>query len=430
MFCEVACLVWAARTFISESIYNFSVILLMWIVLLYAFLISCNFFSGIVHDVGMVLAVTNQLMFATLPLVSAPLLSWFLCIEIPSLDLLLCFNAIYFIYVLWLGRPRPVNVGSKKSSGKGSPTSSSGPTTRLLLPSYVLIIVYLIPILMTIFMHIAIHHNVLSTHHTRVTNFLLSVIVPALLMIYCAHKQLASSSHEFHANDDFIVTSLPKFLQMSSYGLICALIYCLQSHPLFDELKSFSSMNETTAGACIMGAIFLIFAAFVIHNFSKQQMKAIMEQSEHVNLSAATASARMQMKFVSMLASLCIGGANALVCAVIGLPHHAVGVSIVGAMALCEYYIHPEWSNVNKVILLCIASIYSALAAASFMRMALEGIVYNFHWLMEVTLPDFTTLINVLVPVAILLPTLLTQGNSQVVDSVGLGIGGLGSLQR
>ena len=302
MLGEVACLVWAARVFISESVYNFSVIILMWIVLVYCFLVSCNYFTGIVNDVGVVLAVMDQLMFATLPLVAAALLSWFLCIEVPSLDLLLCFNGVYFVYVLFLGRPRPIS--AKKAS---SPTSPSG-TQRSLLPSHVLILMYIIPIVMTVLMHIAIHHNVLSTHHTRVTNFILSIIVPSLLMTYCAHKQLASPATSFHANDDFLAANLSKFLEVSTFVLSCALIYCLQSHPLFDELKSFSELSDDVAGVAILGAVFFVFAAFAIHSFSKAQAKALVEQSEYMNTDSAVAAARLKMKFVGILASLCIGG--------------------------------------------------------------------------------------------------------------------------
>jgi len=421
MLGEVACLVWAARVFISESVYNFSVIILMWIVLVYCFLVSCNYFTGIVNDVGVVLAVMDQLMFATLPLVSAALLSWFLCIEVPSLDLLLCFNGVYFVYVLFLGRPRPIS--AKKAE---SPTSPSG-SQRSLLPAHLLILMYIIPIVMTILMHVAIHHNVLSTHHTRVTNFLLSVIVPSLLMTYCAYKQLASPAASFHANDDYLATNLSKFLEVSTFVLCCALVYCLQSHPLFDELKSFSELSDDVAGAAILGAVFFVFAAFAIHSFSKAQAKALIEQSEYMHTDSAVVAARLKTKFVGILASLCIGAANALVCVVIGLPDHALGVSIVGAMALAEYYLHSEWSTGAKAMLLGIASIYSALAAASFIKMALRGITYNFHWLVDATLPEFTTLVNVLVPVAVLLPTLLSKGGSaEVVDSLGLGAGGLG----
>ena len=412
MFGEVACLVWAARVFIAESTLNFSVILLMWIVLFFSFLVSCNFFSGIVNDVGVVLAVMNQLMFATLPLVSAALLSWFLCIEVPSLDLLLCFNAVYFVYMLFLGRPRIVSLSLRK--GKHSPTSPAGSMQTYLLPAYLLIIMYIIPIVMTIFMHIAIHHNVLSTSHTRVTNFLLSVLVPALLMTYCAHKQLTSGAASFHAQDDQLVENLPKFLEGSTYVLSCLMIYCIQSHPMLDELKSFSDLSDEMAGYAIMTAVFLVFAAFAIHQFCKKQTAYLIEQSENMNSDSAAADARKRMKFVSILASVCIGGANALMTVVIGLPEHAVGVSVVGAMSLAEYYLHSDWSAGHRAILLCIASLYSALAASSFIKMALGGILYQFHWHVDATMPEFTTVINLLVPVAVLLPTML---GSNVVDS-------------
>jgi hypothetical protein len=76
-------------------------------------------------------------------------------------------------------------------------------------------------------------------------------------------------------------------------------------------------------------------------------------------------------------------------------------------MSLAEYYLHPEWSFASRCLLIFIASLYSSLAANSFMKMTLQGISYDFHWYVEVTLPNLITVVNVLVPVAIALPTLV-----------------------
>lgn len=424
---EVACLVWAARVFLSESMLNFSVIVLMWVVLFFSFLVSCNFFVGIVNEVGIVLGAMNQLMFAALPLLSAALISWFLCVEIPSFDLLLCFNAVYFVYVLFLGKPREI-ASLVKKSGKSSPTTPSSAPVRVILPPYILLLMYIIPIVMTVCMHVALHHNVLSTHHTRVTNFLMSLLVPCLLMVFCAYKQLARPALDFHSEDASFFANLPRYLDFSTLVLSALFVWCLDRHPIMDEIKSFSELDDEMAGYAIMVAVGLVFAAFAIHRFTQTQTRLLAEQSENINTDGAMRDARKKLKFISILASICIGGANALLAIVIGLPDHAIGVSVVGAMALSEYYLHPDWSFSSKCILVTIASLYSALAAASFMKMALQGIDYNFQWHVDVTLQHFTTLVNVLVPVAIALPTMVTHGTVRGAGEVLYSAASLGIL--
>ena len=106
MLSEIACIVWSSRVFLSESIWNFSLILLIWIVIFYTFIITCNFFYGIVREFAMILSILNLLIFVTLPTIGSAIISWFLCIEIPSLELGRCFVITYFIYMIYLIKPR------------------------------------------------------------------------------------------------------------------------------------------------------------------------------------------------------------------------------------------------------------------------------------------------------------------------------------
>lgn len=386
---------------------NFSVIILMWMVLIFGVLVSCNYFVGVAKEMNIVLEVMDQLIFATLPLLAASIGSWFLCVEIPSLDLLLCFNGIYFVYMLFLGIPRPTTPEPKKS-GKTSPTTvpSAAQSTQVMLPPHLLVLMYAIPVVVTILMHIAVHHNVLMTTHTRITNFVLSVVISCLLMAFCAYKQLlplvqARAGGGSQGND------LPKLLDGATFLLSTALIYCLESHPMLDELKSFSDLSDEAAGYCIMAATALVGLAFAVHRFCQQQSLLLAEQSEYLNADGAVGYSKMKLKYMSMFASLCIGGANALIVTVIGLPDHAVGVSIVGAMSLAEYYLHPDWSLSSRCILVAIAALYSSLAANSFIQMTLQGIAYQFDWYFDVSLTTLTYVVIALVPVAIVLPTLL-----------------------
>ena len=414
MLGEVACLVYAARVFLTESIFNFSVIMLMWITLFYSFLICCNFFGSIVSEVSMVLVVMNQLIFATLPVISAAIISWFLCVEIPSLDLLLCFNTIYFVYMLYVGKPRVISIVTKRIMNKNNSPTIPTSIDKVILPPYILLIMYIIPIIITIFMHIGIHHNVLATTHTRITNFILSIVVPCLLMIFCANKQLTQPEQlNLHSNDLIIFYNLSKILDFITFFLCAGLIYCIESHPIMDEIKSFSDLPNDTAGYAIMGSISLVFIAFGIHRFCQYQMKLLAEQhNDHINLDQLVINIRKKLKYMNILSSICIGCANALFVLVIGLPDHAIGVSIVGAMSLAEYYLHPEWSLSSRIVLISIASLYSVLTSHSFIKMIFSGINYEFNWYINLSLLDFSLLIKILIPLAILLPTLINNNNT------------------
>jgi hypothetical protein len=405
---------------------NFSLVLLMWITLFYSFIVICNYFSGIISDVGVVIVVLDQLMFATLPLVAAALVSWFLCVEVPSFDLIVCFNLTYFVYMLFLGRPRAVSAQSMLFRPPNSTTEALANAQRPLLPNFVMFAMYVIPVVISVCMHIAIHHNVLSTSHTRIANFMISFLVPALLMIYCANRQLFAAGC-MRDSSLFYNETLPKVLGAANAVMSFALIFCLQSHPMLDEIKSFSAMSNKLAGAALMGVCALVYFAFAIHQFVGAQTALAAEQNYNINVNSDGSAMQVarDLKIIHTASSLCIGAANTLLCLVVGLPDHAVGVSVIGAMSLAEFYMRRDWSAPSKMVLLFIASLYSFLAAASFVKMTLHGITYTFYWnLLDISINQFSAGVVCLVPAAVFLPAVSIVTSSDVeqeADNLSLG---------
>ena len=266
-------------------------------------------------------------MFATIPILSSSIITWFLCIEIPSFNVEITFNIIYFLYILYMVRPRVIsklnlkqqyhhhhhqqqqqqqqfllqqnkyNASSTATTAAASSSSLSITNNQnnnansnidninsvdytILIPFNIQVIMYIQPIIISLFIHIALHHNVLEVTHTRIINIALSIIQPALLMIYCAQIQLptvlklaatnnlknsiidkttsstttatssttspttTSSSSSVTTSSSSIIDheQLSKVLDVITVVLCISLVICIENHPIFDELKSFSSL--------------------------------------------------------------------------------------------------------------------------------------------------------------------------------------------
>jgi hypothetical protein len=177
-----ATFVWSARMMLSESVVNFPLIMVMGMILLGIFLIICTHFKSLLFEFETAFYFIEVMLFATIPLMSSVVISWFLCVEIPSLDLSLCFCTTYFLYVLWLGIPR-------KSSHSNS-TSERENGLLYAVPLEVMKMVYLVPVILSPILHIALHHNVLFDSFSRLSGLLIAILTPSLYMLICHERQI------------------------------------------------------------------------------------------------------------------------------------------------------------------------------------------------------------------------------------------------
>ena len=453
----LSCLVWAARVFLTESILNFSLVLLIWIVLFYTFLTCCNFFDGIVNEVGVLVVLLDILMFATLPLVGAALITWFLCVEIPSFDLSLTFNITYFAYTMLLCQPRLVSNIWKRRRGNDGDASSGGSTSGrrnqmiTLIPGNIAALVYVFPVVASLAVHVSLHHNVISTAQTRIMNLLLSVLIPAALMLYAARSH---KTYFVGSNSDGVINggtgtgggnsaddgqTIKKALDSGAVFVTAMLLLCLQNHVMFDELKDFSGLSHNTAGYFLIGAIGFIMAAFDLHRFALQQERNVLDSDAYYCgttrsfgmgggsstagglgglLSSAGAGSGRSGNVGSSLAimrttvSACIGAATALIAIVVDIPHRAVPVSVIGAMALAEFYHRPSWGPFSQGLLVIITSLSVVITAVSFTHNTVYHLQYIFSWtLFDMTMQQFCTTFAVLMGAAVALPTLLAPSD-------------------
>ena len=98
--------VWSARLILSESMFNFSVVIVMGVLLFQVFIVICAQFRSLLTEFDSLFYFLEMQMFATMPLLCSATITWFICVEIPSLDFPLCFSTTYFLYVMWMCQPR------------------------------------------------------------------------------------------------------------------------------------------------------------------------------------------------------------------------------------------------------------------------------------------------------------------------------------
>jgi hypothetical protein len=121
------------------------------------------------------------------PLISASIIAWFLCVMVPSFDISLTFAFSYFAYVLWLCGPR---LCSQPLVIRDSTNARSVRHRTFVLNLSMMKAVYLIPIIVCPGLYAATSHNVLFSSSTHVMEFAVSILWPVVLMSICAQRHM------------------------------------------------------------------------------------------------------------------------------------------------------------------------------------------------------------------------------------------------
>ena len=234
----------------------------------------------------------EKVLFATLPLLSTCILTWFLCIEIPVLDLSLCFSTIYFIHIYFLGKPRSHQLYSISHS------------SIHILNSKIMIQLYALPIVISIILHIVIHHNVLSSTFTMLNNLMISILVPTILMIICFE-------HHIEYWPSRIESMTIYYCHISKSIAILLFLICLQNHSFFYDLKIYSGVKEPYVSMIfILAIICTTFTIYVHENYTLpylNEMKEDITQSSHSTLGRKLLYADIAENSGILLATLSVG---------------------------------------------------------------------------------------------------------------------------
>ncbi len=204
------------------------------------------------------------------------------------------------------------------------------------------------------------------------------------------------------------------------------LVLCWQDHPVLDELKSFSGLDAPLPEYLLLGTLFLLGLAFVVHHYAVSFRRAA-DDIDSISISSSQKTRSGQtVGLLESLVSLCIGCSSAMVSVLVSIPAKVLPVSMVGAMALAEYYHRASWTATNKVLLVVIAAVSLAIVAASFTHSTVYYLVYSFAWHFDLSMQQFCSLFALLLAFAVAVPALLMPVSSTASSRDSLGLPGSG----
>ena len=184
-------LIWSAKEFLNESALNFSFVILVGVIFAQMFILLSSFFTGVMNEFSPVINSLEVVILSSAPLICSTLLTWFVCAEVPTLDIVIMFSVLYYIYVKLLCYPR-CKVSGTQPKKQDDISKVVEELPKLLIPLRLMKLVYTLPILSSLAIHLAVHHNVLATGRTRFINFAVAFFLPVVLMALAANRQRAS----------------------------------------------------------------------------------------------------------------------------------------------------------------------------------------------------------------------------------------------
>lgn len=403
-------LVWEARMLLKESLTNFTLIILMGLLLFYLFIVICAQFRSLKNEFDTSFYFLETCLFATVPLLCSTILTWFVCVEVPFLDLSMSFSIFYFVYIITMGKPRlssyPISINSLKDLKN---------INRFVLSSRELNIMYFVPVLFSPLLHVTCKHNVLAFDMSlfNLLGIIISLLFPILLMLVCFEQQI----------DHWSPAEQRQYLPyISTIKLVVGslLFACFQDHPLLDDIKAFSGLNEYLSSAAVCAAAMLLSLAFYLKRSATSGGRgAGGELSSAAALDELAVETSYERRVSSILVSICISAAAALVGVLLHLPPVRLIAAVLGALGLSEYY-QRNWTSARylgrhvesspQVVgawLLVLAALATLLATDDFSSQTLYFLQLNYSWFgATMSIQDFCHLFVGLSCAAVLLPPL------------------------
>ena len=309
---------WAARFLIQESYVNLTLLITMGIVIVFLFLVLVGSFRCIHIEFQAFAAKAEQLIFLTLPLVGSSIITWFLCVEISSLDLPTCFSSVYFLYLLLLGHPTIASfyVTQSIKCKEGFMTQQSpsykeedrSKLCRFVLDQNSVLDMYIVPVLFGPILHLVVHHNVLSISVNSLLCLVEAFLFPLLLVSIALERQLGHWSLEDREG-------VAAGAAASKYASALLLFSCIQRHPLFDEIKNFAGMLEPTPSLLLCATGLLFYCAVSIQRIQV-----------------------LQPGFRRVAVTVCVAGSAFLGGYLLDLSIIGLCVIVIGAVSLGEVY--------------------------------------------------------------------------------------------
>lgn len=387
-------LIWAGRALLSESLLNFSIVIVFGLLLFFTFMIIASNFRSLRNEFDSTFYFMETIMFIIIPIISSALLSWFLCVEIPSFDLPICYSTIYFIYMLILAKPR--------LSSNSNMIINNNSKKIFIIPLSIVKIMYCIPILISPVVHIAVHKVVLRKY--SMLDFIVSILVPSVFMLACAEKQIDYWHHD-------VKLSYSSYFGKMKLIISMCLFLCLQEYRLFDDIKAFSTLSEVFASIILCSCVVSLALALFLHRTRSKEEENILDNGYF-----------SKRAILNKIITLCICFASFCGGLMLNMTYFSLIACVFWALSTSEMY-NFNWlpvPNLFKGIIGVYFFICSGLTAGfvafSFTLKTLFFLDYPFHWHYVISMKQYCRVFALSIAIATVIPSLAI--NNKAIESL------------
>lgn len=173
-------LLYSARHLLEESLMNVPMLIVLSLVLLLVLFSVAGMFRGLRLEFDSLFYFMETFLFAVIPLVNASVVSWFVSVEFPMMDLGFTFCTCYYLFLVVLAFPR---MCSHPMSSHRNKTAN-----KFVLSFPVLYSMYAVPVVMSPILYLSLHHNVSMTSMHRLVGMVVAFFYPILLVILAAER--------------------------------------------------------------------------------------------------------------------------------------------------------------------------------------------------------------------------------------------------
>lgn len=360
---------------------NITINVVMGVFLVYVFCVICNYFHSMRVAFDSVLSTIERVMFSTLPLVCSSLVTWCVVLEVPAVDLSMCFSVVYFCYLALLAAPRP---------------SSFGPDL-ILNPSQVWLL-HLTPMVVSPLLHVAVHHNVLASMVSSVSTLIASLLLPALLSLALLEYHSAYFSPQIQSH-------LKSYLNLYKLATFLALLECCQNNAFFSDLKTYSDFEEPVSSLILMSIFVCMSAAYYIkYNYTNPIILSIKEditQSENSRLAVILLRCDLAENFCLIAAAFATGLLLQLQTVMLVFCVLCIRINFFFSRSSAR-------ARFRAKPLFVLGSAITAFAVVySFATNTLGVMQVRFNWVLSMSMQQFIVVIASMVFVAVLVPSLV-----------------------
>lgn len=404
-------LLYGARYLLNQSfLANIPLLFVFAVIIFFMFGIISSGFKAILNEFDSHLLYGEALMFTTLPILCSSVITWCLCIEIPDLDLPLCFGGIYAAYLALLSGPRKSALASIRDSRQW----------EFILSETNLLINYFIPCVASPILYLVVHRGVLMTTLARAEGLLLSFTFPSLLVVQIAERHLEYWSGAAKQKEMY-----SRYFEIWKMLLIVMFTFAVKDHPFFDDIKIFSQntlLPHSLSTPLLFLTCYMIF--FAVHYY-RGITKTGHQEEDVFGLPRGAVSSSVLFNHPWM--SACVIIISLSVALLSGVQPGLIPMFVCGALALSEYYIATACGMLRGrkflgAILILFGVAPVALVFDSFCEVTLRFLSFNLHWSpgVEISINSFCNYCIIMAISAVVFPSMLAgRGTSDLLPRAG-----------